>query len=81
VTVIVYLRSGGKLKDRLRPDVDQYTRRLEVEGTPTLREILGVIDIPPALVAFGFSLGTVRRLDYRPSEGEVITLQPPVAGG
>jgi hypothetical protein len=79
--MVVYLRSGGRLKERLRPDVDQYTRRVEVEGAPTLREILGVLDIPPALVAFGFSQGTVRRMDYRPSEGEVITLQPPVAGG
>jgi hypothetical protein len=79
--MVVYLRSGGKLKDRLKPDVDQYTRRVEVEGTPTLREILKAMDIPHALVAFGFSQGTVRRLDYRPSEGEVVTLQPPVAGG
>ena len=79
--MIVYLRSGGKLKDRLKPDVDQYTRRLEVKGTPTLREILVAMEIPPALVAFGFSQGTVRRLDYRPSEGEIVTLQPPVAGG
>jgi hypothetical protein len=79
--VIIYLRSGGKLKDRLRPDVDQYTRRVEVEGAPTLREILTTLDIPHALVAFGYSQGTVRRLDYRPGEGEVITLQPPVAGG
>jgi hypothetical protein len=79
--MIVYLRSGGKLKDRLKPDVDQYTRRLEVKGAPTLREILVAMEIPPALVAFGFSQGTVRRLDYRPSDGEIVTLQPPVAGG
>jgi hypothetical protein len=79
--MIIYLRSGGKLRDRLQPDVDQYTRRIEVEGTPTLREILTAMDIPHALVAFGFSQGTVRRLDYRPGEGEVVTLQPPVAGG
>jgi len=79
--MVVYLRSGGKLKDRLQPDVDQYTRRVEVEGTPTLREILTALDIPQALVAFGFSDGKARRLDYRPSDGEVVTLQPPVAGG
>jgi len=79
--MVIYLRSGGKLKDRLKPDVDQYTRRVEVEGTPTLREILTSLDIPHALVAFGFSQGAVRRLDYRPGEGEVVTLQPPVAGG
>lgn len=79
--MVVYLRSGGRLRDRLKPDVDQYTRRIEVDGAPTLREILTAMDIPHALVAFGFSQSTVRRLDYRPSEGEVVTLQPPVAGG
>ena len=79
--MVVYLRSGGRLRDRLAPDVDQYTRRIEVDGAPTLRDILTAMDIPPALVAFGFSQGAVRRLDYRPSDGEVITLQPPVAGG
>lgn len=79
--MVVYLRSGGRLRDRLNPDVDQYTRRVVVEGAPTLREILTAMDIPHALVAFGFSDGKVRRLDYRPSDGEVVTLQPPVAGG
>jgi sulfur carrier protein ThiS len=79
--VVVYLRTGGRLRERLAPDVDHYTRRVEVEGAPTLREILADLKIPAALVAFGYSQGTVRRLDYRPGEGEVITLQPPVAGG
>jgi len=79
--MVIYLRSGGRLRERLRPDVDQYTRRVEVGGSPTLREILSAMDIPLALVAFGFSDGKVRRLDYRPGDGEVITLQPPVAGG
>ena len=79
--MVVYLRSGGRLRERLQPDVDQYTRRVEIAGTPTLRELLAALDIPPALVAFGFSQGKVRRLDYRPCEGEVVTLQPPVAGG
>jgi hypothetical protein len=79
--MVIYLRSGGRLRERLQPDVDQYTRRVEVEGSPTLREILATIGIPLVLVAFGFSQGAARRLDYRPSDGEVITLQPPVAGG
>lgn len=79
--MVVYLRSGGRLRDRLKPDVDRYTRRVEVDGTPTLRDILAALDIPPALVAFGYSQGAARKLDYRPSDGEEITLQPPVAGG
>jgi len=79
--VVVYLRSGGRLRERLAPDVDHYTRRLEIDGAPTLRDILARLNIPPALVAFGYSQGALRRLDYRPGDGEVITLQPPVAGG
>jgi len=77
----IYLRSGGKLKAHLKPDVDQYTRRLVVDGNPTLREILDDLGIPHAYVAFAFAGGTFRRLDYRPSDGETITLQPPVSGG
>lgn len=79
--MIVYLRSGGALRERLRPDVDQYTRRLEVEGTPSLREILAELGIPDIFVAFAFVGGRLQRLDYRPSDGETVTLQPPVAGG
>lgn len=77
----IYLRSGGKLKDHLKPDVDIYTRRVEVEDDLTLRQILAVLAIPEGLVAFAFAGGKLRRLDYRPSPGEVVTLQPPVSGG
>jgi len=79
--VIIFLRSGGKLKDRLKPDVDQYTRRVEVEGDQSLRDILNEIGVPDSLVAFAFSNGKLERLDYRPVDGDVITLQPPVSGG
>jgi molybdopterin converting factor small subunit len=77
----IYLRSGGKLRDQLKPDVDQYTRRVEVDGNPTLKEILDELGVAHAFVAFAFAGGTFRRLDYRPSDGETITLQPPVSGG
>jgi molybdopterin converting factor small subunit len=77
----IYLRSGGKLREHLKPDVDEYTRRVEVDGSPTLKEILSELDIPLAFVAFAFTGGSFRRLDYRPSDGETITLQPPVSGG
>jgi len=77
----IYLRSGGKLKDHLKPDVDEYTRRVEVDGEPTLKEILTTLGVPLAFVAFAFTEGRLRRLDYRPSDGETITLQPPVSGG
>lgn len=77
----IYLRSGGKLRDRLKPDVDQYTRRIEVDDDLTLRQILKVLDIPEGLVAFAFADGRLRRLDHRPADGDVVTLQPPVSGG
>lgn len=79
--MVLYLRSGGKLKDRLKPDVDQYTRRVEVDGHPSLRDILATIGVPEGLVAFAFAGGKLRRLDYHPEEDEVVTLQPPVSGG
>jgi molybdopterin converting factor small subunit len=79
--VEIYLRSGGKLRDHLKPDVDQYTRRVEVEDDLTLRQILAALGIPDGLVAFAFADGKLRRLDYRPSDGDVVTLQPPVSGG
>jgi hypothetical protein len=79
--VVIYLRSGGKLRERLKPDVDEYTRRVEVEGTPSLNEILAGLGIPDGLVAFAFAEGKFQRLDYRPGEGEIVTLQPPVSGG
>ncbi len=77
----LYLRSGGKLRDHLKPDVDTYTRRVDVEDNLTLRQILAALDIPEGLVAFAFVRGKFRRLDYRPADGEVVTLQPPVSGG
>jgi sulfur carrier protein ThiS len=79
--VELFLRSGGKLRDRLKPDVDQYTRRVEVEDDLTLRQILAALGIPEGLVAFAFADGKLRRLDHRPGDGDVVTLQPPVSGG
>ena len=79
--MIIFLRSGGKLRDWLKPDVDQYTRRVELEGDQSLRDILNEIGVPDSLVAFAFINGKFERLDYCPADGDVITLQPPVSGG
>ena len=79
--MIIFLRSGGKLRDKLQPDVDLYTRRVEVEGDKSLREILNEVGVPDSLVAFAFANGKLERLDYHPVDGDVITLQPPVSGG
>ena len=77
----VFLRSGGKLRARLEPDVDNYTRRVVVQGSPTIRQILAQLGVPDGLVAFAFSNGKLLRLDHVPADGDVITLQPPVSGG
>jgi molybdopterin converting factor small subunit len=79
--LVIFLRSGGKLRDKLQPDVDQYTKRVEIDGGKSLREILKEIGVPDSLVAFAFANGRLERLDYRPADGDVITLQPPVSGG
>jgi len=77
----IYLKSGGKLREKLKPDIDQYTRKVEVEAGLSLREILDRFDIPVEQVAFAFVDGQLQRLDYYPEEGQTIILQPPVSGG
>ena len=77
----IYLKSGGKLREKLDPDVDEYTRKVDVKGNPTLREILEDLNIPMGFVAFAYVDGHYKKLDYRPQDGQTITLQPPVSGG
>jgi sulfur carrier protein ThiS len=79
--MVIYLKSGGKLREKLKPDVDQYTRKVEVKDGFSLREILDRFDIPVEQIAFAFVDGNFKRLDYYPEDGQVITLQPPVSGG
>jgi len=79
--MIVYLKSGGKLREKLKPDVDQYTRKVEIEEGLSLRDILKRFEIPVEQIAFAFVNGRFKRLDYFPEDGQVITLQPPVSGG
>lgn len=69
------------MRGRLKPDVDYYTRRVETEPGKTIKEILTDLGIETGLVAFAYSGGKMRKLDYVPQEGENITLQPPVSGG
>lgn len=77
----VFLRAGGHLRALLQPDVDHYTRRVEVDGAPTIGEILKSISLDPAQVAVIYVNGVVKDLSYRPSDGQTVTLQPPVSGG
>ncbi len=79
--MVIYLKAGGMLRDMLKPDVDFYTRKVEVEAGKNIHEILTDINVSPANVAFVYTDGKMQRLDYFPSEGQHITLQPPVSGG
>ena len=79
--ITVFFKAGSELRLKLRPDVDFYTRRVETEPGKTLRDILRQIGLDPAFVAFAYSDGKLRNLDYVPQEGQTITLQPPVSGG
>jgi len=77
----ILIRAGGMLKDYLKPDVDEFTRKVDAaDGTP-LRQILQSIGLPPGHVAMAFSGDRLINLAYVPKDGEVITLRPPVQGG
>ena len=79
--MIIYLKSGGKLREKLKPNIDDYTRKVEVKKNISLKEILKKLEIPLEFVAFAFVEGKLKRLDYYPEDGQIITLQPPVSGG
>jgi sulfur carrier protein ThiS len=79
--MVIFLKAGSELRDRLKPDIDFYTRRIETEQGKTIKEILADIGINPALVAFVYTSGKVKGLHYIPMDGQIITLQPPVSGG
>jgi len=79
--MIVYLRAGGQLRARLKPDVDHYTRKVEIDGEKTVGEILRDIALDPAYVALIHVDGKVKDLSFKPSNGQTVTLQPPVSGG
>ena len=77
----ILLRAGGLLKDYLKPDLDEFTRRVEApDGTP-LREVLRSVGVPPGHVAMAFAGDRLVTLSYVPHDGDVITLRPPVQGG
>jgi hypothetical protein len=79
--MIIYFRAGGQLREKLKPDVDHYTRKVEFEGEKTIGEILKDISIDSAFVALIHVDGKIKDLSFKPSNGQTITLQPPVSGG
>jgi hypothetical protein len=79
--MIVFLRAGGQLRAMLKPDVDHYTRKVEVDGEKTIAEILEEISLDSAHVALIHVDGKIKDLSFKPSDGQTVTLQPPVSGG
>ncbi len=79
--MVIYLKAGSELRERLKPDVDHYTRRVETEDGKSISEILIDLNIDPAFVAFAYINSKFEKLDYVPNDGQIITLQPPVSGG
>ena len=79
--MVVFLKADGRLAAYLKMDQETQSHRLDLDRPKTLAEILADLGIPSGLVAFGYSDGRVRRMDYEPQDGETITLQPPVSGG
>jgi sulfur carrier protein ThiS len=77
----VLIKAGGLLADYLKPDTDAHTRRVEAPDGETLRGILESIGVPPGRVAAASANGSLIALDDVPSDGDTITLVPPVQGG
>jgi len=77
----IYFKGGGLLKEYLKPDVDAYTRKVETTQGKTIREIMEQINLKPSLVSMAILSGKVIPMSYMPSEGDIITLRPPVQGG
>jgi hypothetical protein len=79
--MIIFIKAGGQLRAMLKPDVDHYTRKVEIDSVKTVSEILKDISINPAYVALIHVDGKMKDLSFKPSDGQTITLQPPVSGG
>jgi molybdopterin converting factor small subunit len=77
----IFLKAGGQLRIMLKPDIDHYTRMVEFDGEKSIGEILNMIPVDPAYIALMYVDGKMKDLAYIPSDGQTITLQPPVSGG
>lgn len=79
--MVIFLKAGGLLKDYLQPDVDAYTRKVEIQPGQSLSDILKNIGIRPSLVSMALINGKMVPMSYQPTENDIITLRPPVQGG
>jgi hypothetical protein len=79
--MIIFVKAGGQLRAMIKPDIDRYTRKVEIDGEKTIGEILKDISLDPRYVALIYVDGKMKDLSFKPSSGQTITLQPPVSGG
>ncbi|MBN2134154.1 MAG: hypothetical protein JW737_00335 [Acidobacteria bacterium] len=79
--MVIYFKTGTHLRENLKPDIDFYTRKVDTKEGLTILEIIKAIDLDVSEIAFACSDNTVKKLDYRPAEGEIITLLPQISGG
>lgn len=77
----IYLKAGGMLKSYIQPDVDEYTRKVETEPGQSLEQIIAGIGLKKSHVSMALLCGKIIPMNYQPSDGDVITLRPPVQGG
>ncbi len=57
-----FLRAVGQLRATIKPDVDDHTRKVELEGEKTIGEILEHIPLNPAFVAPVYVDGAMKDL-------------------
>jgi molybdopterin converting factor small subunit len=79
--VTIFLKVGGMLKERVKTDVDEWTRSVETEPGRTLRQVIEELGLKTVHVAMAFVGARLISLSYVPHDGDVITLRPPVQGG
>lgn len=79
--MIVLLRTGGQLREMLKPDFDRYTRKIDCPDGANMETILKQIGLDRKFIAFIYVDGKVCDFSYIPKDGQIVTLQPPVSGG
>jgi molybdopterin converting factor small subunit len=77
----ILVRAGGSLREVIKPDVDQFTRKVEIDDGKNIGDIIQKIQVDKRLIAFIYVDGKIKDYSYIPKDGQTITLQPPVSGG
>jgi hypothetical protein len=77
----IMLRTGGQLREMLKPAVDHYTRKVDCPDGSNMEAILKQIGLDRKYIAFIYVDGKVCDFSYIPKDKQIVTLQPPVSGG